>query len=343
MSQREKRARIPRGRDLFKDALAQSESVTVANNVNILEERPWVFAEYGKSWALDSFAVTHNAVRAELGDLYGLVVSMVKRKDAVAHEDIENFFVWWQPFSNFIVQALNLELSLIFPPLETRVALAGPVSGIRREQLMEEVKEQVAKISAKVSTFRDESPKTILGDLIQFVDCTVVKIIAMFETAESETVQYMLSHKDLEFTQTQFFEEVSSYALKQEDPQKFAILWQRGFQSTEQRRYFKDFFLKYKKKKKKLFFNMKKWVEAYEQAEEQIEKTHFAAVREFWRAWRMADAYLNINEADIKLPIVKKAKAPAQNVELIEDEGYEENEEATEQVLDVQETNRVAA
>lgn len=104
-----KKDRIPRGRDLFKDAMQMTESVTIAQNVSILPERPWTFAEVGRDWAMDTFAISHNAVRRELNDLYGLVVSMVKRKDAVNAEDINNFFVWWPPFAEFILDALLID------------------------------------------------------------------------------------------------------------------------------------------------------------------------------------------------------------------------------------------
>lgn len=99
---------LPRGRDLFRDAISQAQSIAIDSSVHILPERAWMFAEYGRDWALDLFAVTHNAMRIELRDLYGITVSFAKRKDTISDSDVENFFVWWPPFATFIVNALSL-------------------------------------------------------------------------------------------------------------------------------------------------------------------------------------------------------------------------------------------
>lgn len=172
---------------------------------------------------------------------------------------------------------------------------------------MTEVQKTTDEISGKMKTFRSEDPKELLGKLINFVDVTVPKISAMFNMAENETVPLMLKHQDLVYNTEAFYDDVAAYAMQMKDPYMFVILWVRGFRSTKLQAEFKIRFLKSKKKKR--FFGKAKnkaWFDGYDIAEKELARTHFAAVREFWRAWRLSEFFLDVREEDIKLPLPDK-------------------------------------
>lgn len=72
----------------------------------------------GGRWALDIVALTHNAVRAELGDLRVVLGGVVSSGGAVGIGELRALFAWFSTFEAFVVTVLKAEEEVLYPWLE---------------------------------------------------------------------------------------------------------------------------------------------------------------------------------------------------------------------------------
>ncbi|KAI0563689.1 hypothetical protein FGB62_35g01 [Gracilaria domingensis] len=70
---------------------------------------PVSFTPFGQDWATDSFALIHNAIKAEIRDLQNMAYVMQKRKMLLTMTHIEIFYEWWTDFFQFVDVAITIE------------------------------------------------------------------------------------------------------------------------------------------------------------------------------------------------------------------------------------------
>lgn len=70
---------------------------------------------FGNNWATDSFALIHNAIKAELRDMFRMANVMQKRKMLLTLKHIDVFYEWWSDFKEFVTTALDIEEEVYFP------------------------------------------------------------------------------------------------------------------------------------------------------------------------------------------------------------------------------------
>lgn len=66
------------------------------------------------SWATDWFALIHNAIKAELRDMYLMATVMQRRKTMLTLKHIDVFYEWWDDFMKFVGTALTIEEEIVF-------------------------------------------------------------------------------------------------------------------------------------------------------------------------------------------------------------------------------------
>lgn len=81
---------------------------------------PW-----GDNWAIDSFALIHNAIKAELKDLFFMADVMQRRKLLLTLHHINIFYEWWDDFREFVTVALTIEEEVLYNWVASRYALRG--------------------------------------------------------------------------------------------------------------------------------------------------------------------------------------------------------------------------
>lgn len=83
------------------------------------------FTPYGENWATDSFALIHNAIKAELRDMYRMAVVMQRRKMLLTLRHIDIFYEWWLDFKSFVWTALDIEEEVLFRWIGSKDHLRG--------------------------------------------------------------------------------------------------------------------------------------------------------------------------------------------------------------------------
>lgn len=66
------------------------------------------------NWALDIFALPHNAVRAECVDLYNILESIHARSPQIVPMEMEEFNAWWIVFESFVIEYFDFEADELF-------------------------------------------------------------------------------------------------------------------------------------------------------------------------------------------------------------------------------------
>lgn len=95
-------------------------------NLDITFKFPEVkMTPWGQKWSIDAFALIHNAVKAELHDLYHIANVMQKRKWVLTQEHIEAFYSWWEEFEEFVTAVLDVEEDVFYPWLSSKELLRG--------------------------------------------------------------------------------------------------------------------------------------------------------------------------------------------------------------------------
>lgn len=69
---------------------------------------------HGENWASDWFSLIHNAIRAELRDMFLMGTVMQKRKTMLTLKHIDVFYDWWDDFKEFVTTALTIEEEVVF-------------------------------------------------------------------------------------------------------------------------------------------------------------------------------------------------------------------------------------
>lgn len=101
-----------------KFAWCQFSSVETFASVRCaLPERPptLFLVEYGRSWELDVFVFPHNAIRAELIDLYDILEGIARLGLNLQLIHIHRLAMWWQVFERFLSDYFRFEDKVLLP------------------------------------------------------------------------------------------------------------------------------------------------------------------------------------------------------------------------------------
>lgn len=74
---------------------------------------------------MDSFALIHNAVKAELRDMFRMANVMQRRKMLLTLKHVDVFYDWWADFKEFATTALDIEEEVLFPWVASKDHLRG--------------------------------------------------------------------------------------------------------------------------------------------------------------------------------------------------------------------------
>lgn len=80
---------------------------------------------YGQDWATDSFALLHNAMKAEIRELHNMAYVMQRRKMLLTMTHVEVFYEWWSDFHEFLDVALTIEEEVYYTWVSSKDYLRG--------------------------------------------------------------------------------------------------------------------------------------------------------------------------------------------------------------------------
>lgn len=105
------------------------------------------YTPFGHSWAMDSFALLHNAIRAELKDLFHIGTVMQRRQTLLTLSHIGVFYEWWADFQEFVLAALDIEEEVYFPWVASKDYLRGCFKRSERMRINGATRNAIANIS----------------------------------------------------------------------------------------------------------------------------------------------------------------------------------------------------
>lgn len=87
---------------------------------------------YGKSWNKDVYLLSHNAIKAELLDLYGMCNVMQRKIAMLTREHVRLFYEWFDDFQAFCLTAIRVEEEVLYPGLVAKDYLRGRLKDSQR-------------------------------------------------------------------------------------------------------------------------------------------------------------------------------------------------------------------
>ena len=114
---------------------------------------PW-----GQSWAVDSFCLIHNAIKAEIRDLFGMAYVMQRRKLVLSHEHVEMFYEWWSEFVEFVEVALTIEEEVYFKWVGSKDYLRGSFKSRERMRVYGATRNCMANVTEYREKFVPQLP-----------------------------------------------------------------------------------------------------------------------------------------------------------------------------------------
>uniref|UniRef100_A0A6T6K362 Uncharacterized protein n=1 Tax=Rhodosorus marinus TaxID=101924 RepID=A0A6T6K362_9RHOD len=256
-----------------------------------LTEPPLYFTPVGKRWSLDILAVSNNSVRAELNDMYYIVQSMSKRRLDLSHDDIDDFYVWFEVFNFFLQGVFELQEQAIFSIIDQRVTLQSTLSPEGRRDFRNTITYELKKIDEYQPRVQTKPPGEVLPQLISFVDSVVPRLLRYYRVMEKHVPP--LIEENFEIEEKTMFDDLTMRLIAgQQDPHWFFILYQRGEPRKKMRKEMRITFFRLKN-----IFVRYAWKRSYIKMKARVKDVHFDIVREFWRRWREAKLEVDEEEA----------------------------------------------
>uniref|UniRef100_A0A7S2Z8U4 Uncharacterized protein n=2 Tax=Rhodosorus marinus TaxID=101924 RepID=A0A7S2Z8U4_9RHOD len=256
-----------------------------------LTEPPLYFTPVGKRWSLDILAVSNNSVRAELNDMYYIVQSMSKRRLDLSHDDIDDFYVWFEVFNFFLQGVFELQEQAIFSIIDQRVTLQSTLSPEGRRDFRNAITYELKKIDEYQPRVQTKPPGEVLPQLISFVDAVVPRLLRYYRVMEKHVPPLIEEHFEIE--EKVMFDDLTMRLIAgQQDPHWFFILYQRGEPRKKMRKEMRVTFFRLKN-----IFVRYAWKRSYIKMKARVKDVHFDIVREFWRRWREAKLEVDEEEA----------------------------------------------
>lgn len=126
---------------------------------------PW-----GSKWAIDVFSLMHNAIKAELQDLYKMADVLQRRKMVLTLNHVSYFYQWWSDFEEFVTAALNIEEDIFYPWLASREPLRGDFKSSSRMKAYGKLRNTIISITAYRERFVPQLPVgERLGGLMELI------------------------------------------------------------------------------------------------------------------------------------------------------------------------------
>eukprot|EP00178_Gracilaria_changii_P016692 TRINITY_DN479_c3_g3_i1.p1 TRINITY_DN479_c3_g3~~TRINITY_DN479_c3_g3_i1.p1 ORF type:complete len:493 (-),score=89.36 TRINITY_DN479_c3_g3_i1:193-1620(-) len=108
---------------------------------------PVQFTPFGQDWATDSFALVHNAIKAEIRDLQNMAYVMQKRKMLLTLSHIDIFYEWWADFNQFVDVAMTIEEEVYYSWVGSKDSLRGAFKRSERMRVYGATRNSIQKLS----------------------------------------------------------------------------------------------------------------------------------------------------------------------------------------------------
>mmetsp|Transcript_5615 Transcript_5615/g.10006 ORF Transcript_5615/g.10006 Transcript_5615/m.10006 type:complete len:369 (-) Transcript_5615:531-1637(-) len=257
----------------------------------VLKEPPLYLADYGQgSWQLDVFSFPHNAIRREMSDMYYLVASMQKRVLDLSHDDIDDFYDWFDIFQMFVQWYFVFEEKLLLPWVAPATELTGILSEAERKKRHESLLERLSDIDLCQDRFSHLPAGEVLPALIVALDRFSPSIIEYFGEQE-KTLPFALTQLYGEEDKKKFDEVVLEYIRNSEDNHTIMHLLLRPIKSHDLTAEVRKQYLNYGG-----FWQRIKFKRSYEKSRPEFKQQHTEIVKQFYKRWGQAQADAVIEE-----------------------------------------------
>lgn len=153
------------------DILRTAKISKKAVSMDIVYKYPDVkLTPFGENWAMDSFALIQNAIKAEIRDLFEVANAMQRRKVLLTMGHIDVFYGWWSEFEEFVLTAMTVEEEVYFPWVGSKDYLRGAFKKSERMRVNGTTRKTIANITEYKDKFLPYLPvgERLDGLLVQF-------------------------------------------------------------------------------------------------------------------------------------------------------------------------------
>jgi len=152
-----------------------------------LPEPPLYLSSYGVGdWWIDVFSLYHNALRREMQDMYYMLTSMHKRVLTLAHDDVNQFFDWFDVFVMFLEWYFKVEEIALYPWVEERLVMPDELQKLPRLQLKAQVVEIVKTVDECLGKFDYLPAGEVLPSLLNGVGTFAPMLVGYFRRVEKQ-------------------------------------------------------------------------------------------------------------------------------------------------------------
>lgn len=166
--QKEEKAAVLKELDILRTARISKKGC----ELNVTHTYPEVkLTAYGERWTTDCFALIHNAIKAELRDMYSMAVVMQRRKMLLTLRHIDVFYEWWLDFKEFVWTALDIEEEVLFKWIGSKDYLRGAFKKSERMRVNGATRKVIDSVSEYKEKFLPYLPVgERLEGLLQLLD-----------------------------------------------------------------------------------------------------------------------------------------------------------------------------
>mmetsp|Transcript_14866 Transcript_14866/g.31889 ORF Transcript_14866/g.31889 Transcript_14866/m.31889 type:complete len:340 (-) Transcript_14866:443-1462(-) len=249
----------------------------------VLKEPPLYMTDFGRGdWAMDVLAWPHNALRREMSDMYYLVASMQKRVLDLGHEDIDDFYDWFDIFQMFVQWYFQLEEKLLLPWIEPTTYLAGILDEASRGRLREQLVSRLKDIEECHERFQHLPAGEVLPALISALDKFSPKLLEYFneqERALPKAIASVYSEED----KNKLDERVLDFVRNSEDNHLIMHLLLRPIKNDAKKSDLRRRYLAAGG-----FFQKMRFKKTYEKSRKDFREQHADIVKQFYKRWGSA-------------------------------------------------------
>mmetsp|Transcript_6832 Transcript_6832/g.12230 ORF Transcript_6832/g.12230 Transcript_6832/m.12230 type:complete len:349 (-) Transcript_6832:1035-2081(-) len=246
----------------------------------VLKEPALYLVDYGTgNWARDTFAWPHNAIRREMSDMYYLVASMQKRVLDLGHEDIDDFYNWFDIFQMFVQWYFQIEEKLLLPWVEGATYLGGMLEESARTELKAKLISRLKDIDDCQDRFSHLPAGEVLPALIVALDKFSPGLLEYFNEEEKSLaaeISNTYTQKDKELLDARVFD----FIRNSEDHHIVMHLLLRPIKDSETKTELRKKYLANGNFLQKLRFKR-----TYEKSRKEFREGHVDIVKQFYKRW----------------------------------------------------------
>jgi len=251
---------------------------------SILKEPPLYLTSMGEHWAPDVLGFLNNAVRRELQDMYYLVASMQKRVVDLSHDDIDDFYTWFDLFEAFVKAYFAMLEEVFVPWVSEKIPAEGIMAPAAREESRYSILGGIQEIDDCQGRFANLPAGEVLPVLIQALDKCAPKLVGFMADLERVvTPQIQIHFTSLE--KAKYDKGLLEWIKGRDDAFFLWHLLIRPFRKNDKEH--QELRKRFIESERSIFARLR-LRKNYKASQVEIREKHYDIVRQFYRRWTRA-------------------------------------------------------